>query len=358
MAPSFLDIEDEMERALAMEAYFNPIKNIIVFKKLIDFLGSLPVQLKNTDWGNEGYGMYKKIEGDGAWHDKFELQQKSIGTPRVADWTMFYVYSFDETLKELMKMEYLQEDEDVFVDYSWEKALSIEEDVYPEWCLEFFSTMYFERGVDRTKLMTEKYVWFRLCGREHVLTLPKFLVLLGLYDPSELDHQLFATHFSKLEIDDNLFDHDAYWKKIRKPTGTNQRMSLIQEPLIQVVHRLIVGALVHRLESKERCQKRDLWMMNALEESRGINLAWVIAEHLCEHAPGLKENSRICGGHYATKIAKSLGSMPSFGGTSIVPSSGYEVGGSSRAIQDEDDDDASMSEQRVHTDDDMRSEED
>ncbi|GJQ99581.1 putative ribonuclease H-like domain-containing protein [Tanacetum coccineum] len=54
VAPSFLDIEDDMERALAMEAYFNPFKNIIVFKKLIDFLGSLPVQLKNTDWGNQG----------------------------------------------------------------------------------------------------------------------------------------------------------------------------------------------------------------------------------------------------------------------------------------------------------------
>ncbi|GKA08368.1 hypothetical protein Tco_0687699 [Tanacetum coccineum] len=30
--------EDDMERALVMEAYFNPFKNIIVFKKLVDFL--------------------------------------------------------------------------------------------------------------------------------------------------------------------------------------------------------------------------------------------------------------------------------------------------------------------------------
>ncbi|GJY41432.1 hypothetical protein Tco_0428702 [Tanacetum coccineum] len=65
VAPSFIDIEDDMERALAMEAYFNPFKNVIVFKKLIDFLGSLSVQLKNLDWGNEGYGTYKKIDGDG-----------------------------------------------------------------------------------------------------------------------------------------------------------------------------------------------------------------------------------------------------------------------------------------------------
>ncbi|GJT85898.1 hypothetical protein Tco_1067615 [Tanacetum coccineum] len=49
VAPLFLDIEDDMERALAMEAYFNPFKNIIVFKKLMDFLGSLLVQLKNID---------------------------------------------------------------------------------------------------------------------------------------------------------------------------------------------------------------------------------------------------------------------------------------------------------------------
>ncbi|GKD16946.1 hypothetical protein Tco_1206104 [Tanacetum coccineum] len=221
-------------------------------------------------------------------------------------------------------------------------------------------------------------------------------------------------------------------------------MSLIKEPLMRIVHKLIVEALVHRLGSKKRCQKRDLWMMNALEELCGINLAWVIAEHLCKHAPGLKENSLICEGHYVTKIAKSLGvrledsmlrysmlmrnnymlehsmpilhqfanqanfayptyeptnvppypylyvpylhpythypdmgnqsqggghygalgdgyfvgSMPSFRGTSIVPSSGYEVGGSSRAIQDEDDDDALMSEQIVHANDDIGSQED
>nr|GFA73770.1 hypothetical protein [Tanacetum cinerariifolium] len=181
---------------------------------------SLPMQLKNTDWGNEGYGMYKKIEGDGAWHAKFEL-------------------------------------------------LPLKEMVYLEWCLEFFSTMYFERGVDRTKLMTEKSVWFRLCGQEHVLTLLEFAVLLGLCKPSELDHRLFAIYFSRLEVGDKLFDHNEYWKKIRKPNKTNKRTLLIQEPLIRIIHRLIVGALVHRLGSKARCEKKELWMMSALEDAHG-----------------------------------------------------------------------------------------
>ncbi|GKA08772.1 putative ribonuclease H-like domain-containing protein [Tanacetum coccineum] len=77
VTPLFLDIKDDMERALAMDAYFNPFKNIIVFKKLIDFLGSLPFQLKNTDWRNEGYGTYKKVKGDEVWHAKFEVTTPS-----------------------------------------------------------------------------------------------------------------------------------------------------------------------------------------------------------------------------------------------------------------------------------------
>ncbi|GKB05346.1 hypothetical protein Tco_0833541 [Tanacetum coccineum] len=48
-------------------------------------------------------------------------------------------------------------------------------------------------------------------------------------------------------------------------------------------------------------------MMSALEESRGINLAWVITGHLYKHDSDLKENSLIYGGHYVTKIAHSLG---------------------------------------------------
>ncbi|GKC78184.1 hypothetical protein Tco_1128958 [Tanacetum coccineum] len=48
-------------------------------------------------------------------------------------------------------------------------------------------------------------------------------------------------------------------------------------------------------------------MMSALEESRGVNLAWIIADHLYKHAPGMNESSVICAGHYVTKIASSLG---------------------------------------------------
>ncbi|GKD47886.1 hypothetical protein Tco_1276862 [Tanacetum coccineum] len=155
--------------------------------------------------------------------------------------------------------------------------------------------------------MKEKCIWFRLCGHEHILTLPEFAVVLGLFTKEEVEHCLFEVYFGKLEVDDKQFDHKDYWTRVGKPTLTNHKEVLIKEPLMRIVHKVIVGSLVHRVASRERCQKRDLWMMIALEESRGVNLAWIIADHFYKHAPRTKENSVICAGHYVTKIASFLG---------------------------------------------------
>ncbi|GKC55010.1 hypothetical protein Tco_1077755 [Tanacetum coccineum] len=129
-----------------------------------------------------------------------------------------------------------------------------------------------------------------------------------------------------------LFNHDAYWQQIGTLTRTNPSTSLIKEPLMRIVHRVIVGSLVHRAGSKERCQKRDLWLISMLDESRGINLAWV------KHASGLKENSLICRGP-------------------IIRSSGYEIGGSSRGVHGDDDED-DISDQYVRSENCVASEDD
>ncbi|GKB29731.1 hypothetical protein Tco_0869132 [Tanacetum coccineum] len=170
-----------------------------------------------------------------------KLHDRSIGVPKVGNWGVFNAYGFEDILRNMMKLEYIYEgDGDVFVDYSWEIALSIDNEVYPEWVLEFFSMM-------------------------------------------------------------------EYWNKVGKPTLTHHKEVLVKEPLMWIVHKLIVGSLVHRLASRERCQKQDLWMMSALEESRGVNLAWIIADHLYKHASETKKSNVICAGHYVTKIASSLG---------------------------------------------------
>ncbi|GJT06593.1 retrovirus-related pol polyprotein from transposon 17.6, partial [Tanacetum coccineum] len=93
-----------------------------------------------------------------------ESPLKTVDRSLVAREAAIDLLIIDVTLKEMMKLEYIHEDGDVFVDYSWEIALSIDGDVYPEWCLEFFSTMYFEKDMDMSNLMKEKCIWFGLCG--------------------------------------------------------------------------------------------------------------------------------------------------------------------------------------------------
>ncbi|GKD58295.1 hypothetical protein Tco_1295804, partial [Tanacetum coccineum] len=155
----------------------------------------------------------------------------SFRVPRVANWCLFDGYGFEDTLREMMKLEYIYEgDRDIFVDYSWERSLSIDNEIYPEWVLEFFSTLH-----------------------EHILTLPEFAVVLGLFIEDEVKHHLFEIYFGKIEVDDKQFDHKNYWTRVGKPTLINHKEVLVKEQLMRIVHKVIMGSLVHRVASRERC---------------------------------------------------------------------------------------------------------
>ncbi|GJY62711.1 hypothetical protein Tco_0464171 [Tanacetum coccineum] len=95
------------------------------------------------------------------------LVSGSFEVPRVANWRLFDGYGFEDILREMMKLEYIYEgDGDIFVDYSWERALSIDNEIYPEWVLEFFSTLYFDKDVDRNNLMKEKEASRERCQKQ------------------------------------------------------------------------------------------------------------------------------------------------------------------------------------------------
>ncbi|GJS28522.1 hypothetical protein Tco_0489142 [Tanacetum coccineum] len=87
-----------------------------------------PVSNANLKWRDlpsvERHAYCKKLS---------KLQERSFGVPRVANWRLFDGYGFEDTLREMMKLEYIYEgDGDIFVDYSWERALSIDNEIYPE----------------------------------------------------------------------------------------------------------------------------------------------------------------------------------------------------------------------------------
>ncbi|GJS74191.1 reverse transcriptase domain-containing protein [Tanacetum coccineum] len=247
--------------------------------------------------------------------------------------------------------------------------------------------------VYRNEIMREKCIWFRLYGKEHVFTLLEFAVLIGLYSESDVQHRLFKTHFLRLTTNDEGFNHEAYWSRIEQPRTEKKKLADIRYPLLHIMHKILVGSFMHRSGSRDKVQKPDLWLLSLLDEGHNKNMAWILAEYLSKRASGIKKSSEIYGGHFVTKIVRKLGfynqrelakcskpikseswdnrmfrkafnrrakklspitplegypsngevcakgAMPSHRGTSIVPSSGYDVRGSSRGAQDDDGDD-------------------
>ncbi|GJW44859.1 hypothetical protein Tco_0073658 [Tanacetum coccineum] len=70
----YLNCNDLMDRSLALQAVLNPFRKVCVWKKVVSFLGSLPVPLQHVDWKPDYTGCFnKKEEGDGQWHAEIRL---------------------------------------------------------------------------------------------------------------------------------------------------------------------------------------------------------------------------------------------------------------------------------------------
>ena len=236
-----------------------------------------------------------------------KLQERKVAVPRLINWDLFAEYECEEQLRSMMVMTYVYPgDGDTFEDRSWERAFSIRENVVKEWCLEFFSTFYFNRKVN--DVINDVCVWFRLCGNEHAFSLPNFAAVLGLYTVGEINHRLFGPHFVSLARvcgDSKILD--SYWNRIGDPSCSRRNASAIRNPLLKVLQKLISWGLLYRHGNQDKCTQPDLWTMKLLEEDKNGNAAWIIAEYLSKRAPGIKKQSDVCGGHYVTVIAKNLG---------------------------------------------------
>ncbi|GJZ28185.1 MAK10-like protein [Tanacetum coccineum] len=75
----FLDCHLPEEWEIATDAELNPFKDTLVFRRMVEFLGAIPINLKSNMWETEDL-IKKPINwdkppknGDGAWHAKIRL---------------------------------------------------------------------------------------------------------------------------------------------------------------------------------------------------------------------------------------------------------------------------------------------
>ncbi|GJX06861.1 hypothetical protein Tco_0194793, partial [Tanacetum coccineum] len=70
----YLNCDDLMDRALSLQEALNPFRKICLWKKMVAFLGSLPVALQHNEWiPSYSDNFIKKGDGDGKWHAKVRI---------------------------------------------------------------------------------------------------------------------------------------------------------------------------------------------------------------------------------------------------------------------------------------------
>jgi hypothetical protein len=204
--------------------------------------------------------------------------------------------------------------EEIIGSFIWKKAVEIKENTYKEWCLEFFSTVKVKKEIADEELFAEGIMKFRLGGTKHTVTLLELGRLLGVYSEEEVGIENFKKLIVKGERKKKNFDGDKYWEEI---SGENvkvfgkKRVWKIRNPMLQVIHKILVKSVFHRNHYEQYVLDDDLWILHMFDKHQSIshvNLVWFMAQYPGKEAIAAG-GTRICGGHLVTRIAKGLGLM-------------------------------------------------
>ncbi|GJX40958.1 hypothetical protein Tco_0255948 [Tanacetum coccineum] len=172
----YLNCNDLMDRALALQEIINPFRKIYVWKKVVGFLGSFPVPLQHMEWKPNYKGnFYKMEEGDGQWHAEIRLTDPYENSIRTHN---DEAGSSSSRPKRARITEYVEE---ALMGHIGKRAFDINEPIYTELCHEFYATFEFDEVVADDELMTKKAIKFRLCGKAYAMSILDFAKRLG-YD--------------------------------------------------------------------------------------------------------------------------------------------------------------------------------
>ncbi|GKB97409.1 ribonuclease H-like domain-containing protein [Tanacetum coccineum] len=246
----YKNCNDPTERSLALQIVINPFRKISVWKKVVSFLGSLLVPLKQVNWKPDYKGCYtKKEEATGQWRTEIwlidpygniylqgfttkktdrklskyhKLWEETMMRPDHQDpnaldntkqwqkccfhkFTMSFCYRkvivarrrCDGEINDMLRIKLREAgtNEEIFTSVAWIRAFNINEPIYSKLFHDFYSTNEFDEVCADDELQTKKIIKFRLGGRAYSLSLLEFARRLGLYHAEELDEKGFDVYF-------------------------------------------------------------------------------------------------------------------------------------------------------------------
>ncbi|GKB32991.1 retrotransposon ORF1, partial [Tanacetum coccineum] len=257
---AYLNCNDPAERSLALQAVINPFWKISVWKKAVSFLGSLPVPLQHVDWKPDYKGCYtNEEEAKGQWRTEIRLTDpygniyvQAFTTKKTSrKLSKYHKMGYDGEINDMsrIKLREAGSSEEIFTSVAWIRAFNIKEPIYLELC--------------------------------HDLTLLEFARRLGLYHADELDEEGFDVYFQGGMRNDEHFNAQEYWLSISREDNlslSRSHTSTIRNPVLRVVHKMIIYGLCKRTTGYDKIQKNDLWLLSMFDaghQNGYANVAWL-----------------------------------------------------------------------------------
>nr|GEW31292.1 hypothetical protein [Tanacetum cinerariifolium] len=153
---SYLNCNDPAERLLAIQTVINSFQKINVWKKVVSFLGSLPVPLKHVNWKPN----YKAESSHSKCFRQHETMEEVL-LPQVHHEFLLWEGCNRDAKSRLREA---RSDEEIFTSVEWIRSFNINELIYAEGCHEFYSTYEFNKVCADNELQTKKIIKFRLGG--------------------------------------------------------------------------------------------------------------------------------------------------------------------------------------------------
>ncbi|GJX09858.1 hypothetical protein Tco_0199717 [Tanacetum coccineum] len=239
----YLNCSDPLYRSLALQEVLNPFRKICVWKKVISFLGSLPVALQHVEWKPDYTGCFnRKVDSNDQWHAEIRLTDLT-DTPTMGG-------NDDEAGSSRTKCSRQYE--------------TVKEVLLPR--------------------VHHEFLEWEGCNRDakSSLTLLEFARRLGLYHAKELDEEGFDVYFQGGLRSDEHFNAQEYWLSISREENLSlyrSHASTIRNPVLRVLHKMITYGLCQRTTGYDKIQKNDLWLLSMFDaryQNGYANVAWLI----------------------------------------------------------------------------------
>ncbi|GKB69641.1 hypothetical protein Tco_0931053 [Tanacetum coccineum] len=331
----YLNCNDPMDRSLALQAVLNPFKKVCVWKKVISFLGSLPVPLQHVEWKpNYTRCFNKKGDGDGQWHAEIKLTDPYGNTMGAHD-----DESGSSRSKRFRQYETVEERMLPRVHHPfllWEGCNQAARSRYNTKLAQLLHRLIHSPCVVDWNVLNnigcgeaiDEMLMIKLFvagTNEEIFTSEAWTNAFNIDEPiySELCHEFYSIYkFDEICAADELNPKKIIkfrlcdvllvgrcWSLQREENLSLSRShpSTIQNPVLRVLYKMITYGLCQRMTGYDKIHKNDLGllsMFDARNQNGYANVAWLIARWMKRKGAGSQKESMIYYGQFIIKISK------------------------------------------------------